>query len=164
EIFVPLSCGGKVMVVENALELAKLEAGAGGTLVNTVPSAMAGVVRGKSLPESLRVVNLAGEALPPALVQPVDAQACSVRVVNRYGPTEDATYSTYEWVKEEELQRGQVSIGRPLANTQAYVLDGQLQPVGAGMIGELYLGGAGLARGYVNRPELTAEKFVPHPY
>src|SRR5262249_49508938 len=103
-------------------------------------------------------------ALPPALVQQVYAQASSVRVMNLYGPTEDTTYSTYEWVKAEELQRGQVSIGRPLANTQAYVLDGQLQPVGAGMIGEMYLGGAGRAGGYVNRPELTAEKFVPHPY
>jgi amino acid adenylation domain-containing protein len=164
EIFVPLSRGGKVVVVENALELAKLEGGAGITLVNTVPSAMAELVRSRSLPEGLRVVNLAGEALPPSLVQQVYGQAGGVRVMNLYGPTEDTTYSTYEWVKVEEARGGRVSIGRPVANTQAYVLDGQMQPVGAGMRGELYLGGEGLARGYVNRPELTAEKFVPHPY
>jgi amino acid adenylation domain-containing protein len=163
EIFVPLSLGGKVTIVENALDLAGLATKDGVTLVNTVPSAMAELVQ-HSLPKSVRVVNLAGEALSATLVKQVYDRLGNVRVMNLYGPTEDTTYSTYEWVTREEAKKGKVSIGRPVANTQAYVLDAEYQPAGIGIVGELYLGGAGLARGYVNRPDLTAEKFVPHPY
>jgi ubiquinone/menaquinone biosynthesis C-methylase UbiE/alpha-ketoglutarate-dependent taurine dioxygenase/acyl carrier protein len=77
-----------------------------------------------------------------------------------YGPTEDTTYSTYALRGALEA----ATIGRPIANTQVYLLDALLQPVPIGVAGELYLGGAGLARGYLKRPELTAEKFIPNPY
>ncbi|WP_036720705.1 AMP-binding protein, partial [Paenibacillus sp. JCM 10914] len=83
------------------------------------------------------------------------------RVYNLYGPSEDTTYSTYALVEKES--KATPHIGRPIANTQVYVLDGEMQPVPIGVQGELYIGGAGLARGYWNRPELTAEKFIVHP-
>jgi amino acid adenylation domain-containing protein/non-ribosomal peptide synthase protein (TIGR01720 family) len=82
-------------------------------------------------------------------------------LVNLYGPTEAAIDSTF-WVCEDE--EGEVPIGRPVANVQAYILDPHLEPVPLGVTGELYLGGAGLARGYLNQPELTADWFLPDPF
>ncbi len=130
------------------------------TLINTVPSAMAELVRMNGIPDSVRVLNLAGEALPEALVEQIYANTAVKKVYNLYGPTEDTTYSTYALVK-----RGTpVTIGRPIANTQAYILDTRLNPVPAGVAGELYLAGAGLARGYYRQPNLTRERFVPNPF
>jgi acyl carrier protein len=83
-------------------------------------------------------------------------------VYNLYGPSEDTTYSTYTMV--ERGAAGEPTIGRPIANTQAYILDAHMQPVPVGVRGELYLGGDGLARGYLHRPDLTAERFIPHPF
>jgi Condensation domain/AMP-binding enzyme/Phosphopantetheine attachment site/AMP-binding enzyme C-terminal domain len=85
------------------------------------------------------------------------------RVFNLYGPSEDTTYSTYACLKRGEAN-GRITIGKPIGNTQAYVLDREYQPVPMGVTGELYLGGQGVARGYLNRPELTAEKFLPSPF
>lgn len=84
-------------------------------------------------------------------------------LVNEYGPTETVVGCCIYEVPTLH-QSGSIPIGQAIANTQLYVLDQYLQPVPLGVIGELYIGGAGLARGYCNRPELTAEKFVPHPY
>ncbi|HYG12244.1 MAG TPA: non-ribosomal peptide synthetase, partial [Pyrinomonadaceae bacterium] len=86
------------------------------------------------------------------------------RVINGYGPTEATTFSCCH-VMEHSAEVGEsVLIGRPIANTQAYVLDENLKAVPAGVAGELYIGGEGLMRGYVNEPELTAQRLVPHPY
>jgi amino acid adenylation domain-containing protein len=163
EIFVPLSCGGRVIVIENALELAGLSADSGVTLVNTVPSAITELLRTNGVPETVRTVNLAGEALQGGLVRQIYQQSNVELVRNLYGPTEDTTYSTYARMRNDEAD-GNVTIGSPIANTRTYVLDdeGGLAPVG--VVGELYLGGAGLTRGYLNRPELTAERFVPDPF
>src|SRR5262249_45595573 len=95
-----------------------------------------------------------------SLVHELYQQQTIEQVFNLYGPSEDTTYSTYRLVKPDEP----VSIGRPVANTQAYVLDGQQQPVPQGIAGELCLGGAGLARSYLQRAELTAERFIPNPF
>ena len=108
------------------------------------------------------MVNLAGEVLSPALARQVYERTTVKRLLNLYGPTEDTTYSSYACVKRGEDD--QVSIGKPIANTQMYVLNGNLDLAPIGVAGELYIGGAGLARGYVNRPDLTAEKFVPNHY
>src|ERR1700685_3816696 len=163
EIFVPLSRGGRIVVVKNVLDWAEIAGRKTVTLVNTVPSAMAELVRLKALPRSVRVVNLAGEALSPMLVKQVYAQETVNKVFNLYGPSEDTTYSTWECLQRDELGAG-VAIGRPIANTQAYVLGPGMEAVAVGVVGELHLGGEGLARGYLDRPELTAERFVPNPF
>ncbi|HYG08743.1 MAG TPA: amino acid adenylation domain-containing protein, partial [Pyrinomonadaceae bacterium] len=164
EVFAPLSCGGSLVLVEDVLALASDAAPAADlvTLVNTVPSALAELLRLDALPSSVEVVNLAGEALAGALAQQVYQRPHVRLLYNLYGPSEDTTYSTFQLVRAGEGQAP--PIGRPIANTQAYILSPQLQPVPVGVRGELYLGGAGVARGYLNRPELTAERFIPDPF
>ena len=161
ELFLPLSVGGAVVVAADALALASGDwGGVGLSLVNTVPSAMAELVRQERLPASVRVVNLAGEALSQTLVQQLYEQSGVERVYDLYGPTETTTYSTYALRGAHEA----ATIGRPIANTQIYLLDEELAPVPVGVGGEVYIGGAGVARGYLGRAELTAEKFVANPY
>ena len=160
EIFVPLSMGGKVIIAENALALPKLPAALEVTLINTVPSAIAELVRLEGVPASVQVVNLAGEALPTSLAQRIYDKTGVRKVYNLYGPTEDTTYSTYTLVP----RGAEVTIGRPLPNTQAYILDESRHPVPIGVPGELYLAGDGLARGYFGRDDLTKERFVPNPF
>ncbi|HSU82680.1 MAG TPA: amino acid adenylation domain-containing protein, partial [Thermoanaerobaculia bacterium] len=161
ELFVTLAWGGKVILAANALELPRLPAAGEVTLVNTVPSAMAELVRLRALPASVRTVNLGGEPLQRSLVQAVYGAGPVSRVLNLYGPSEDTTYSTWELAARGET--GEPTLGRPLSGTRTVVLGrfGELMPVG--VPGELFLGGAGLARGYLGRPELTAERFVPDP-
>src|SRR5579864_6337414 len=163
EIFAPLSWGGKTIVVRNALSLAEMGQNAGVRLLNTVPYVVAELLRIKGVPDSIRTLNLAGEALPPNTVEQLFEEAKVERVFNLYGPSEDTTYSTYACLKRGKAN-GRVPIGKPISNTQAYVLDREYQPVPMGVTGELFLGGQGVARGYLDRPELTAEKFVPNPF
>lgn len=163
EIFVPLICGGSTVVASNALDLMEQTMAQAVTLVNTVPSAMLELVRARGIPDSVRVVNLAGEALSGALVRDIYATTNVEKVFNLYGPSEDTTYSTYACVPPNH-QEAMAPIGQPISNSQAYVLDDWMHLVPAGVIGQLYLGGAGLARGYLNRPGLTAESFVPDPF
>ncbi|HET7114021.1 MAG TPA: amino acid adenylation domain-containing protein, partial [Pyrinomonadaceae bacterium] len=162
EIFVPLATGGKLILATNALELPSLAAAAEVTLINTVPSAMTELLRIRGVPDSVRVVNLAGEPLPRDLVQQIYALPHVRQVFNLYGPSEDTTYST--WAMIERGDSRAPTIGRPIANTQVYILDAEQQPVPIGVIGELYLSGDGVVRGYLNRPAPTAEKFLPNPF
>ncbi|MEO0406589.1 MAG: amino acid adenylation domain-containing protein [Cyanobacteria bacterium P01_A01_bin.135] len=161
ELFVPLSWGGTVILAEDVLQLPELAAGNQVTLVNTVPSAATALLRTGGLPPSVTTVNLAGEPLPPSLVQQLYQTGHIQQVYNLYGPSEDTTYSTYARMDAREAI---APIGRPIANTQGHVLDEAMRPVPMGVPGELYLGGAGIARGYLNRPELTAERFLPNPF
>ncbi len=160
EMFVTLSRGGQVVIADNALHLPQLTHANTVTLINTVPSAMAELLRMKAVPDSVRIVNLAGEPLTEELVKEIYATTRVEKVYNLYGPSEDTTYSTYTLVRSGE----HVTIGRPIANTRLYVLDRHLRPVPVGVAGELYIGGRGLSRGYWKRPELTAEKFVPDAF
>ena len=162
EIFLPLSCGGTVILADDALALPTLVARDQVTLINTVPSAMTALVKAGEVPASTRVVNLAGEPLPNKLVQELYGLGTVQKVYNLYGPTEDTTYSTFVLTQKGAVRPP--TIGRPISNTQAYILDEHLQPSPIGVPGELCLGGHGLARGYLNRPELTAERFVPNPF
>jgi pristinamycin I synthase 3 and 4 len=162
EVFLPLTTGGTVVVAENALELAEHEARYDITLINTVPSAMTQLVRMGAVKKSVVTVNLAGEALPRPLVNAVYGLETVKRVYNLYGPTEDTTYSTFELVGREES--GRPGIGRPINGTDALILDGSSEPVAEGITGELHLAGAGLARGYFGKADITAERFVPSPF
>jgi amino acid adenylation domain-containing protein/FkbM family methyltransferase len=162
EILVPLCCGGAVILAENALELVQIAEAGDVRLINTVPSAMAELLRLKAIPEGVLTINLAGEALKRSLVQAIYQQTRVQSIRNLYGPTEDTTYSTCALLERDDTSV--VSIGRPIANTQAYVLDQDLQPIPFGFYGELYLGGDGLARGYLSRPEMTALRFLPDPF
>ncbi|HEV2736701.1 MAG TPA: amino acid adenylation domain-containing protein, partial [Longimicrobiaceae bacterium] len=159
EVFGTLCWGGRLVLVENALELATV--GEPVVAASMVPAAAAGLLRSGGIPAGVRTLNLAGEALPAPLARELYALGTVRRVRNLYGPTEDTTYSTLSLV---EPGAEVVSIGRPKANTRAYVLDRHMRAVPIGVAGELYLAGDGLARGYVARPELTAERFLPDPF
>ncbi len=160
ELFVPLTCGGKVILAENILQLTSLPAREEVTLVNTVPSGMAELVRSGELPKSVVTVNLAGEPLKTQLVNEIYDQVSVEKVYDLYGPSEDTTYSTCALRHANEI----ATIGKPIANKQAYILDEKRRLAPIGVPGELYLGGQGVARGYLNRPELTAERFVSDPF
>lgn len=160
EMFVPLSWGGTVVLAENALALPQLPAAQEVTMINTVPSAIRELLRAKSIPPSVRVVNLAGEPLATTVVDRIYGETRAQKVYDLYGPSETTTYSTFTLRKAGEP----ATIGRPLANEQVYLLDRNLQPVPIGVPGEIFIGGDKVARGYLNRPELTAEKFIPNPF
>jgi amino acid adenylation domain-containing protein len=160
ELLVSLALGGTVVLAEDALALAGLPAAGAVTLLDTVPAAAEELLRLGALPASLRVVNLAGEPLRGALAARLVAAAPRARLLNLYGPTEDTTYSTFS----REDGAGEPAIGRPLPGTRAHVLGPDLAPLPVGAAGELCLGGAGLARGYLRRPERTAAAFVPDPF
>ncbi|MEO6195390.1 MAG: amino acid adenylation domain-containing protein, partial [Thermoanaerobaculia bacterium] len=113
---------------------------------------------------SLDTLLFGGEAADPGSVRAVLRDGAPRRLVNIYGPTENTTFSTWFAVERLAETAMSVPIGKPVANTRAYVLDPYLRPVPVGVGGSLYLGGEGLARGYLNRPELTAERFVPAPF
>ena len=108
----------------------------------------------------LRKLLLGGEALPPALAERL-GKVVGGEIVNMYGPTETTVWSTTSPVGQPAEP---IIIGRPIANTQLYVLDARRAPVPIGATGELFIGGAGVARGYLERPALTAERFVPDPF
>jgi amino acid adenylation domain-containing protein len=112
--------------------------------------------------ESLRLVFSGGEALSVE-VQERFFKRLPSELINQYGPTEASVDATY-FICRRESGRGTVPIGRPIANTRAYVLDARMSPVPVGVPGELYIAGTGLARGYLGRPSLTAERFIPDPF
>ena len=160
EIFAPLSGGGKLILADNALQLPQLDSSHNVTLVNTVPSVMTELLRMQALPTCVQTVNLAGEPLQPRLVEQLYNLGTVESVMDLYGPSETTTYSTFT----RRVVGGQVSVGRPISGTQVYILDRRLNPVPVGTVGEIHIAGAGVARGYLGRPELTAEKFIPDPF
>ncbi|MEC0207768.1 amino acid adenylation domain-containing protein [Paenibacillus ehimensis] len=162
EIFATLASGA-------ALCLVSPEATAGGealhrfleeqrmTAMVLTPSVLSTLTPAR-LPDSLRTVGMGGEACS------LDIQAWlsdSRRLLNLYGPTEATIFATAHEFEADSLS---ACIGRPVANTQVYILDESLQPVPVGVRGEMYISGAGSARGYRNNPQLTAERFVDHPF
>jgi amino acid adenylation domain-containing protein len=124
------------------------------------PSLMGMLLQEKGAREAIASVNtilLGGEALPASLLEQLQPQQ---RIINMYGPTETTVWST-----SQVIERGRpITIGRPMVNTKIYILDRFQQPTPIGIPGELYIGGAGVVRGYFNRPELTAERFVQNPF
>ena len=112
---------------------------------------------------SLRRVIVAGEACAREVIARHCRQLPLTTIFNEYGPTESTIWSSVHRCRGPALKE-QVPIGRPIANTEIYIVDEHLQPVPVGVFGELHIGGAGLARGYLNKPEVTAEKFIPNPF
>ncbi len=112
----------------------------------------------------VRQLLAGGDVLSVSHVEKLLREVPQCRLINGYGPTENTTFTCCHTIMTGTPLNGSVPIGRPVANTQVYVLDGRLQPVPVGVPGELYIGGDGLARGYLNRPELTTERFIAHPF
>ncbi|HET9228698.1 MAG TPA: amino acid adenylation domain-containing protein, partial [Thermoanaerobaculia bacterium] len=161
ELFAPLSWGGKLILCRNVLDLPRLPERGEVVSLCTVPSALAELVEMGGLPPRLRTLNLAGEALRGSLVERLWELPGVERVLDLYGPSEDTTYSTLGASTRGEP--GEPAIGRPLPGSRAYVLDSRLAVLPRGAAGHLYLAGVGLARGYLGRPDLTAERFLPDP-
>ncbi|RJG37752.1 non-ribosomal peptide synthetase, partial [Motilimonas pumila] len=159
EIFVPLSNSGSVVVVQDILALQQSHMAQSISLINTVPSAAEALLTGGAIPEGLRVMNLAGEPLKQSLVERLYDVGIGL-VYDLYGPSEDTTYSTYSLRRVGERS----CIGKPIANTQVYLLNKQLEAVPEGIPAELLIGGKGLARGYLNRADLTTQAFIDNPF
>ncbi len=159
ELFVPLCAGTTVILVDHLLALSRAPARAQVTFLNTVPSVMAEYLRRAVLPEGVSVVALAGEPLSQSLVTDIQRHSPIVAVFDLYGPTETTVYATFA----QRTADGPTTIGRPVANATVLVLDSEGRPVPVGVAGELFIGGAGVARGYWGRADLTAERFVVDP-
>ncbi|MBV7338365.1 amino acid adenylation domain-containing protein [Chloroflexi bacterium TSY] len=164
ELYLPLITGARLVVIdpETATDgrvLADELKRHGATVMQATPATWRLLLEsGWTGRDGLKML-CGGEALPVDLVQKL--LMFEGELWNMYGPTETTIWSTTHRILPEETT---ISIGRPIANTQIYLLDKHLQPVSPGVVGELYIGGDGLARGYLNRDELTAEKFGQHPF
>lgn len=134
------------------------------SILHCVPSLLRLLVEEPAFNESLslRAVMCGGEALAPQIVTRFHSRF-GAKLYNVYGPTEAIIDATY-WPCEECDTHSEIPIGRPIPNAQVYVLDDLLRPLPIGAVGDLHIGGVGLARGYVGRPDVTAEKFIPHPF
>ncbi|MCY8104946.1 amino acid adenylation domain-containing protein [Bacillus mojavensis] len=165
ELFLPLISGASIVVAQKETirepqALAKMIEYFDITIMQATPTLWHALVTNE--PEKLRELRVlvGGEALPSGLLQALQALDCPV--TNLYGPTETTIWSAAAFL--EKGVQGVPPIGKPIWNTQVYVLDNSLQPVPPGIVGELYIAGTGLARGYLGRPDLTAERFVADPY
>ncbi|WP_432043635.1 amino acid adenylation domain-containing protein, partial [Streptomyces cadmiisoli] len=165
EMYVPLVSGACVVLagrdtVRDPRALAGLIDRSGATVLQATPAVWQALA--VEVPDALGGLRVlvGGEVLPAALAERLAAAAVSV--TNLYGPTETTVWSTLAAVHGGH--EGRVPIGRPIWNTRVFVLDAALRPVPVGVAGELYVSGAGLARGYLDRPGLTAERFVANPY
>ena len=163
ELYLPLSVGAQIRIVSHAdavdgKQLRK-EIDSGVTVMQATPATWLLLLEsGWEWSPGLKVL-CGGESFPIELAEKLVQRAGSLW--NMYGPTE-----TTIWSLLEHIERGtkKVLVGRPIANTKVYVLDKNMEPLPPGIAGELYIGSAGLARGYLNRSDLTAERFVPHPF
>ena len=164
EVFLPLVTGGRVVLAsretaQDGMRLGALMAESGATVMQATPATWRLLLEAGWPGDRQLKVLCGGEALPPSLA--ADLVPRVGELWNMYGPTETTVWSTCVRLDAADAR---ITIGRPIANTQAHVLDRYKQPVPLGVVGELYLGGAGVARGYLNRPELTAERFIEDPF
>ena len=171
EIFAPLLAGSRLIVAQphghrDSAYLCRLIQEQGATVLQLVPAMLRVMLQDVAFIAcpTLRVVFCGGEVLPVDLAQTFHARFGSrASLWNLYGPTEASIDATY-WQCKRDGEEAIVPIGRPIANAQIYILDVYRNPVPIGVVGEIYIGGAGVARGYLNRPELTAERFVYHSF
>ena len=158
EIFYTLSIGKKLMVLKNALSVSQYLHIDEKILLNTVPGVVDMLLNEHANLGSISVLNMAGEPIPERCLSRLDPGKMEIR--NLYGPSETTTYSTRYRISDGSS----ALIGRPIANTQLYILDESVNLQPMGVAGEICISGAGLARGYLNQPELTAAKFVANPF
>nr|WP_315438069.1 non-ribosomal peptide synthase/polyketide synthase [uncultured Pseudomonas sp.] len=170
DIWGPLLNGGRVVVIDHQTLLDPnafgRELSATGATVLFVTTALFNQYV-QLIPQALkrlRILLCGGERGDPAAFRRLLAEAPELRIVHCYGPTETTTYATTFEVREVAENAESVPIGGPISNTQVYVLDAHQQPVPMGVTGELYIGGQGVALGYLNRADLTAEKFLRDPF
>jgi amino acid adenylation domain-containing protein len=166
ELFIPLITGARLIVArpggqQDSAYLVRLVREQQATILQLVPSMLQIVVEEPGLPEcaSLRRLFCGGEAFPGELQRRFLSRH-GAELHNLYGPTEAAIDTTH-WACQPDDVSTVLPLGRPLANVRVHLLSAQLEPMPAGIPGELYIGGTGLARGYLNRPDLTAERFLP---
>ncbi|MEH1785599.1 MAG: amino acid adenylation domain-containing protein [Nostoc sp.] len=169
EFYAPLLAGGQLLIAEpgghtDSAYLLRLIAQQQVTTIQLVPSLLQMLLEqgGIETCHSLKHVFCGGEVLPVTLQKGLLSKL-DVNLHNLYGPTEACIDATF-WNCQRKIYSQVVLIGRPISNTQIYILDQNLQPVPIGVPGELHIGGAGLAKGYLNRPELTQERFIPNPF
>ncbi len=169
ELFPTLLAGGTLIIAEpgghrDSRYLADTIRGERVSILHCVPSLLRLLVEEPAFDESLalRAVMCGGEALAPQIVTRFQSRS-KAKLYNVYGPTETIIDSTY-WPCEERDALSAIPIGRPIPNAKVYILDDRLRLLPIGVAGNLYIGGVGLARGYVGRPDLTAEKFIPDPF
>ncbi|MES4909640.1 MULTISPECIES: amino acid adenylation domain-containing protein, partial [unclassified Streptomyces] len=164
EMFAPLICGGTIEILRDLLDLADRgsEARRHVSLISAVPSALAGLIAHSDVDVTAETVVLAGEGLPAAVATHIRKALSARRLMNAYGPTEATVYAS-AWAMEDSPDTAS-PIGRPVANTRMFVLDAGLRPVLPGVVGELYIAGAQVARGYLGRAGLSAERFVACPW
>ena len=163
ELYLPLVTGGRVVVAPHAVaadprRLAALIEEAGATIVQATPTTWRMLIESGWPGQAGLKALCGGEALPAVLAEQLVERG--LELWNMYGPTETTIWSTVAPVRAGEVP----TIGGPIANTTLYILDDALQPVPVGVAGELHIGGAGVACGYLNRPELTGERFVRDPF
>ncbi|MFD4949461.1 amino acid adenylation domain-containing protein, partial [Streptomyces sp. NPDC058409] len=163
EMIAPLLAGGRINVLRDLLALGDASAGDDSSrpLVSGVPSVFSSLLD-RELAADVATVVMAGEAISPTVAKRMRSAFPESRIANCYGPTESTVYAT-SWYTDAELPDA-IPIGRPVANTRVYALDSGLSPVPVGVAGELYIAGAQLARGYLGRAGLTAERFVADPF
>jgi amino acid adenylation domain-containing protein len=160
EMFYPLSTGKKIRIITNGLAIADYVDRDKKILINTVPSVVDNLLEREVSLKNVSVLNMAGEPIPIALSNALIKHPIEIR--NLYGPSEDTTYSScYRIDKRHEHS---LPIGKPISNTRFYIVSEELALQGEGLIGEICISGRGLAAGYMNQPELTAEKFIPNPF
>ncbi|WP_371813648.1 amino acid adenylation domain-containing protein [Aquimarina sp. MMG015] len=160
EIFYPLTIGKKIRVIDNGLSITKYLSKDKQILINTVPSVVDSLLEHNILFDNIVGINMAGEPIPISLSNALLKYDVELR--NLYGPSEDTTYSSCYRINKSHKQS--LPIGKPISNTQFYILSNELllQPIG--VVGEICISGEGLSSGYLNKVELTNEKFVPNPY
>lgn len=172
-LFAPLLTGRPVVLLREDESLQALGemvgAGRAFSLIKVTPShldVLNQMLANTQLEKGVGAVVVGGEALKADSVSLWQAKSPGTRVFNEYGPTETVVgCCVYEIPADStSAPRGEIPIGRPIANTRIYILDSQMSPAPIGVTGQLHIGGAGLARGYLNRPDLTAEKFMPDPF
>jgi thioesterase domain-containing protein/acyl carrier protein len=170
ELFLPLSWGGTAVLADSLLDLPRLDGPVPVTFIMGAPTVVAELVASGGIPDSVRTIDLSGEAMPGDLPDRIYRSTAVERVFNYYGISETTTHTIGTLVPRsatadaEATVRSVPVIGRPIANTTAHVLDPAMNPVPVGLVGELYIGGAGVARGYLRNPDLTAQRFLPDPF